>query len=157
MLRANLVFEQWQQRLELDADLWGARLFAADGGLIWRNAAARKFYETRGFFSAPTMRWELVKTYLSREELANLEQIYAEAFRTGRAVDYTHTSQAAGHPPSVTRTRFKAVFGNMQSGVLITHLQPLAVSVGEVPVTPFQGLAQAASAISSGSVSCSSI
>lgn len=118
------IFEDWVRALEHEPDFWGARVFAPGGGYIWRNAAARQYYEQYGFFAAPTMAWASVKKYLTRTEQIHLHQAYTAAFYLDKPIIYDVTGQAPGHPPSVTRTIFTAVAGNLQNGLIITHLRP---------------------------------
>jgi hypothetical protein len=126
MERASAVFAEYQTRLESAPDLFALRLFAPnDGGALWRNAAAREYYATQGFFPAPIMAWAMVKNYLTPEGLAEIEEHYRLAFETGEPVDFIHHSHARPGQKVFSRTRFLAVQGNLESGVILTHLRPL--------------------------------
>lgn len=137
------VFWDWQKRLENDDDLWGLRLFTPDGGLIWRNRAAVRFYEQRGFFASATTPWRGVCAWLDANELALLEHHYRESFLWKTTVEGVVTAQVPGFAASRTLTRYRAVYGTMKLGVLVTHLTPLPAS-DELPGESFPGLALAA-------------
>lgn len=127
METAKKVFAEYQTRLEDRPELFALRLFTPtpDGGALWRNKASRDYYATRGFFPAPVMSWAMVKQYLTPEGLAEIEQHYALAFETGEPVDFMHHSYAHPADKCQSLTRFLGVYGNLRTGVLLTHLQPL--------------------------------
>jgi hypothetical protein len=124
-MRVREIVAEWVRALEHEPDFWGLRVFAPDGGYIWRNAAARQYYERHGFFAAPTMAWARVKKYLSRPEQITLHQVYTAAFLLEKPILHQVTGHAPGHAPSTTLTIFTAVHGNLQEGIIITHLRPL--------------------------------
>lgn len=136
MLKTAAVFEQWRQDLETRPDFWGMRVFRADGGFVWRNAAARDYYARRGFHAADTLPWQGVKKYLTHKELVALELIYAAAFSSEHAVQHIVTSQAYGHAPCITNARFLAVHGNLENGIIVTHLQPYPETVSGLSMHP---------------------
>lgn len=123
--RVSVEWAKWQQRLESEPEFWGMRLFSPDGGLVWRNKAAREFYAGLGFFAAATYPWAGVKQFLSPNELRALELIYEATFMAAEPVVHVLTAQAPGHDPVQTETSFLAVHGNSHAGVIVTHLRPL--------------------------------
>lgn len=136
MPKTETVFEQWRQDLELRPDFWGMRVFRPVGGFVWRNLAAREYYAKRGFFAAERLSWVGVKKYLTAAELAALQLIYAATFASKYPVQHTLTAQAAGHAPCTTRTHFLAVQGNVDNGIIITHLQPFPEVVDGLSMFP---------------------
>lgn len=128
MHRARLVFVEWQQILEEDEELFGARLMLPRGaGMIWRNKAARDYYELRGFLATPTTPWSGVKAWMTRKELLAMDWVVRRVFITNRPVIHEIEAQADGHEPVRTLVTYRSVHGCYDCGVIITLLQPFGL------------------------------
>ena len=121
------VFLLWVDRLEYEPGLFGLRLFARGGGLVWRNKDYRESYgRAHGYLDSATFPWSGAKHFFTKEQLESLTAAYAETFASGGLVETLVEAENPGNPKSICRVRMLALAGNMRNGLVVTHSVALA-------------------------------